>query len=78
MITDDSGRWSRKTDIAGGLFLMTDYGGYPADADYVAHVLKLHKKRTENGYVYPAKDVLIMHMFIDFMSYLSFDEKDCE
>jgi hypothetical protein len=72
----NSGRWSKAGDIAGAIVLITDYGCYPADADYVEHVLKLHKKKTVNGYEYPTKDVLIMLMFNDFMGYLANDERD--
>ena len=72
------GAIGRSTDVAGRLVVLTDYGCYPADADYVALVLKLHKRRGANGYEYPRKDVLTMLMFGDFMDYLSADEKDCE
>jgi hypothetical protein len=72
------GAMSTRADIGGALVLITDFGCYPADAEYVEHVLKLHKNRTVNGYEYPKKDVLIMLMFTDFMDYLSYDERDCE
>ena len=58
--------------------MVTNYGAYPADAEYVEHVVKLHKNRTANGYEYPEKDVLIMLMFTDFMDYLAYDERNDE
>jgi hypothetical protein len=67
------GAISKPTDVGGRLAVLTDYGCYPADEDYVALLLKEH----HNGYQNP-RNCMIILMFGDFMDCLSYDERDCE